>query len=333
VPVLARANVREFARGVAYSHDWSSRGANGYGSDADRAQLDRLGAHGVSWIAVMPYAIADGASARSITSARSFPMGERDPLVESTIRDARARGLRVVLKPHLWVRGSWPGALGADRGAARELVRSWAAIIDHYADMAERTGADALAIGTEMDRLAESAPEEWRAIIAAARARFRGIVTYCANWDSYPRISFWRELDVISIQDYAPRADGAANEARLATLAARTREVIGRYAAFSRRNERPVWLTEVGFRCDSDALEHPWRWPTPEDRCQSCDLQARAFDATLAAIAERPEVRGVFAWKWFTSGGAEDEGRCGFALTDAQTRSVLQRWYRESPLR
>lgn len=327
------ADVREFAHGIAYSHDWSSRGANGYGSDADRAQLDRLKQHGVSWIAVMPYAVADGAAARSIMTTRGWVSGERDALVERTIRDARARGLRVVLKPHLWVRDSWPGALGSDPAIARELVRSWATVIDHYATMAERTGADALAIGTEMDQLAVNAPDEWRAIIARSRAKFHGIITYCSNWDSYERVAFWSALDVISIQDYAPRADGAVNEARLAALAERTRAVVGRYAAFARRSGRPLWLTEVGFRCDDDALAHPWRWPTAEDRCDDCALQARAFDATLSAIAAAPEVRGVFAWKWFTSGGAEDEGRCGFALTDEQTRGVLRRWYRETPLR
>jgi hypothetical protein len=330
---MPRANVREFARGIAYSHDWSNQGANGYGSDADRAQLERLEQHGVSWIAVMPYAVADGPQARSIRSTRGLASGEGDPLVERTIRDARSRGLRVMLKPHLWVRDSWPGALGARRAAARELVRSWASIIDHYASMAERTGADALAIGTEMDQLAVNAPDEWRAIIAAARARYRGIITYCANWDSYPRVSFWGELDVVSVQDYAPRADGAVTDARLAALASRSRAVIAEYARFARRVDRPLWLTEVGFRCDDDALAHPWRWPGPDDRCRDCALQARAFDSTLAAIAVHPEVRGVFAWKWFTSGGIEDEGRCGFALTDSQTRAVLQRWFRETPLR
>ncbi len=318
---------RGFARGVAYSHDWSDRGAQGYGSDAHRAQLTVLREHGANWISVMPYAFARGEQAREIHGVGEGPGAERDALVERTIRDARERGMHVMLKPHLWVRGSWPGALGTDPAAARELARSWMPIVLHYAAMAERTRCDALAIGTEMDEIATRAPDEWRAIITAVRQQFHGVVTYCGNWSSYDRVAFWDALDVISVQDYSPRAAGVATEERVRALGDRTREVLRGYASFARRAGKPVWLTEVGFRCDHDALEHPWRWPTEADRCSDCALRARALDATLAAAAALPEVQGIFVWKWFTSGGYEDEGACGFAVNDPESRSVLRQWY------
>lgn len=316
-----------FARGVAYAHDWSMRGRQGYGTAADRATLTQVRTSGANWISVMPYAVLPHAQATTFVGGWAMPGGERDALLERTIRDAHQRGLRVMLKPHVWVPRSWPGELGRTGPIAVQQAIAWRAVVEHYADLAARTHCEAFAMGTEMDGIAANAQSEFRAMIAAVRARYTGTLTYCANWNSYHRVAFWDALDVMSIQDYAPRAQGAVTAEALDALEAQTSRVLSEYARAASAASKPLWLTEVGFRCDSDALAHPWRWPQREDRCADCGVQSRALEATLRVAARTPGIRGVFLWKWFSSGGSEDEGACGFALNAPETQQTIAQWF------
>ncbi len=314
------------ARGVSYAHDWSGRGARGYGTASDRAQLDRLRAAGVTWVSVMPFGYLASRDDTRVRASYEREGSERDDALVATVRAAHARGLRVLLKPHLWVRGSWPGAVDPAREAdARALIDAWASLTAHYADLAAREHVEALTVGVEMDALARRAPDRWRAMIADVRGRYRGTVTYAANWSDVSTVPFWDALDVVGVNHYAPLAEapGAADEAR---VEARARAALAGYAAVGRRAGRPVWLTEVGFRHDARALVEPWAW-VQQTRAPSMDLQSVGYAATLRAVAAEPAVTGVFAWKWFTSGGDEEEGAAGFVFTGRPAEAVLRRAY------
>jgi hypothetical protein len=319
----------EFARGISYAHDWSAFGAMGYGSHADARELTHLAQLGANWVSVMPFAYVPTTTPPTIVASYVRRGTESDTAMQTTIAAAHARSLKVLLKPHLWVPRSWPGALGANASEAQQWTAQWRSVVLHYAEFAEQSHADAYCIGTEMDSIATLALDAWRSLIGEVRAIYHGRLAYCGNWNSLQNISFFDLLDVIGVQDYAPRVDHArATQLTARELLARTQVIMRGYAALGERWHKPVWLTEAGFRCDSDALVEPWRYSDRSLTACDCEVQRVAYDSTLQSASENAVIQGIFVWKWFTSGGLEDEGSCGFAIHHEPTVSTLRRWFR-----
>ncbi|MBX3275882.1 MAG: hypothetical protein KF729_36830 [Sandaracinaceae bacterium] len=226
-----------------------------------------------------------------------------------TIRDARARGLRVGLMPivHLLERRAeeWRGQLtpadGLDTWFARygELVLGLAAL-------AEREGVTRLVVGSELSSL-EPYDARWRALVAAVRLRFSGALAYSANWDRLDDVRFWDALDEIGLTAYFPLSHGdeAPSAAALARAWERPR---ARIAALARRHGRPVVLTEVGYPSRRGAARAPWDDGPPADRASIVDLEQQRvlYDAFCEAFAGRGVIDGFYAWNWFGVGGPRD---------------------------
>src|ERR1700682_4492283 len=85
--------------------------ARGYDSDAARAALDMLKSRGVTAISVMPFAFQRTPAATALRGKPEHPASESDAQITAAVRAARARGLAVLVKPHVWVPHSWPGAI------------------------------------------------------------------------------------------------------------------------------------------------------------------------------------------------------------------------------
>jgi hypothetical protein len=81
-----------FARGVSYAHDWSARGARGYGTESDRAELARVRAMGATWVSVMPFGYLSGPTSTELRTSYDRPGAERDEALRATIRRAHALG-------------------------------------------------------------------------------------------------------------------------------------------------------------------------------------------------------------------------------------------------
>jgi hypothetical protein len=311
------------ARGVAYAHDWTGHGARGYGTESDRAQLDRLRALGTTWVCVMPFGYMSNVHDTTIRDSYHRPGSETDAALTRTIREAHARGLRVLLKPHLWVSGSWPGALDPPVEGARMLMDSWSSLTLHYADLAAREHVEAVTVGVEMDSLVRRVPERWRTLIADVRVRYHGMVTYSANWSDVATVPFWDALDVVSVNHYAPLAN-VPGVVDLASAEAHAVNALARYVSVASRWQKPVWLTEVGFRRDERALIEPWAWVEQTRAPLTPALQSLGYEATFRAVAREPAITAVFVWKWFTSGGDEEEGSQGFVFAGREAEMVVR---------
>lgn len=93
------------------------KGVNWVGADSLASyNLEPLIRAHVTWIAQTPFGWQPGAATPEIrlhtsTGSRSY-WGESDRGLAQTARQARQRGIRTMLKPHLWLRGpggTWPG--------------------------------------------------------------------------------------------------------------------------------------------------------------------------------------------------------------------------------
>src|SRR5450631_930993 len=98
-----------FLAGVSFA--MTNDSARGYGSEAARFALDALKAHGVTAISVMPFAFQRTPDATELRWKLEHPASESDAQLTAAVKAARARGLAVLVKPHVWVPRSWPGAI------------------------------------------------------------------------------------------------------------------------------------------------------------------------------------------------------------------------------
>lgn len=292
-----------------------------WGTDAFAADLDRLAALGVNWVAIHPYAriAADGT-----VSASRFDPEHPPEWITRPIREAHARGLSILVIPHLAYWGSpwsWRGAI--DFPGAEERARFFATYQTWITGVARAVrGADGFCIANELERLAVH-EAEWRAVIAAVRSASDARLTWAANWSGYRAVRFWDALDAVGIEAYFPlvaHADPGEDE-----LLAAWKPILAELAAFHRATGKPIVFTELGYRAALDAACDPWTYREARgaERERAEAVQERCLRVALEAIApERDWLRGAFLWKWLPGGGRE---RDNFLVNRPGMQAVVAR--------
>lgn len=270
-----------------------------WGTDAFAEELDQLAALGVNWVAIHPYA-----SIRADGEVRWRPLDPEQPpeWLARPIREAHARGLGILIKPHLAYWGSpfeWRGSI--DFPALEDRERFWTSYSAWIETVAATcAGADAFAIGTELSLLERDA-ERWRELATRVRGRTDAALTYAANWDRYGSVEFWDALDCVGVQGYFPlTAETSTPRVPAANaLAAAWQGHFDELRAVHRRTGKPVVLTEVGFTLSERAAIAPWS--AARERTEAAlETQARCLRVTLEQIAASEDwLRGAFLWKCF----------------------------------
>jgi hypothetical protein len=273
----------------------------------------------VEWISVSPFGWQerlDGTRVESNGDAGYW--SESDSGVIALTRMAHERGLRVALKPHLWVTGGGGGGTklaeidpGSPEGW-RAWFDSYGAFLLRYADLAEHAGVDLFVVGAELTRATTRHPDEWRALIAATRGHYRGPLTYAANWyEEAEGIEFWDALDYIGVQAYYPLTK--AGDSGPGALARGWAEPMATLERLHRRWGKKILFTEVGWKSTADSAVRPWEWTEHSSQIMariSSRAQADAYEAFFDQVWPKPWFAGAYFWKWYgrheRAGGADD---------------------------
>jgi hypothetical protein len=184
-----------------------------------------------------------------------------DAGVRHVIQEAHARGLDVVLKPHVDVKdGSWRGGIAPADPTA--WFASYTAFINHYAQVAEEEGVETLVVGTELKSMSGTAYEaNWDGVINTVEASYDGRLTYAANHDEYATVSFWDRMDVIGIDAYFDFS-GALPDPQPThdQLVAAWQPFVTQIATWRAGAglTQPVMFPEIGYRAIQDAQVRPW---------------------------------------------------------------------------
>jgi hypothetical protein len=316
-----------FLRGFTYAHEGYNID-DGYLSERSERSLERLRELGIDAVAIVPYTFMR--NPREIVPLRvpERPGSETDEDVARAIAVAKAKGMSVLLKPQIWIRGSWPGEIETSTDEDEELFfREYGRWIRHYALLAEKHGVEILAIGTELSKMTLGRRARWETIVGDVRAIYGGQLVYAANWGAeVEHVDFWPLLDYIGVDFYYPLSgEDAPSDEELRRGFERALDSV---EAISRRHGRKVLLTEIGYA----STKGPWKSPHSSDERKEPSLedQARAYEVAFAALEDETDwIRGTFWWKWPTDLDDGGEDHAGFTPSGKPAEDVVRRWYRE----
>ena len=288
----------------------------GYGSPAFDRTLAECVRMGATWVAITPFGRVNDLEGRGVDPTFEAPFAKNRDDVRRAIAMAHARGLAVMLVPHLWVEsGAWRAKIdpGSDEGW-REWARSYGAFVRGWARVAEETHVEMLSAGVELRSwVTTGRAASFAALVRELRGLYHGMLTYSANWDDVDQTVILGELDVIGINAFYPLADrDGAPEVEMHAGAERIRQ---RVHALAETWGKPVLFTEVGYTTRADPAVRPWEWPDAMKGVRVDQAaQAVAYRALLAPLLDEPDFAGFFAWRLYSDpDDVSQEAEWGFS--------------------
>ena len=178
---------------------------------------------------------------------------------------------------------------------------SYDRLIDRFLVIAVAAEVDRFCIGSELNTT-ESQIDRWRRIVQRVRSRYKGTITYSANWDRYDKVTIWPLVDVMSVSAYFELArdepDAPVQKLREAWVRERDRLLL-----IAQRYDRPLMITEVGYPSLPSAAAFPWDYVAGDGVMADHAAQARCYEAFFGAWSEvvsRPDspVLGFHCYYW-----------------------------------
>ena len=255
------------------------------------------------------------------------PFAENRRALSRAVAQAHELGLKVLLVPHLWVEtGEWRGEIDPGSPAAwQRWARGYAAFVRAWAELAQESRVDLLAVGVELrswvtNGLAPSFSE----VVREVRSVYGGPLTYAANWDDAEDTVIWGELDLIGVNAFFPLAE--TENATPAELAKGGRRMAERVRALAERWHKPVVFTEFGYTTRKDPALRPWEWPDHmKDVVVDQEAQADAYSALLSSVIEEPWFAGAFVWRLYADpDDMSQESEWGFSPRGKLAELVLR---------
>lgn len=310
----------------------------GYGTPASGESLDEMRALGCNWVSITPFGRMWDLQSTDIKLEFEAPLRSNEAAIQRMVEQAHARGMRVLIIPHLWVETvGWRGEIGEkdvrnERPDAftdaewQRFFASYTRFVTTWARVAERSHADMFSVGVEL-KSSSGTRGEWFDVIDAVRREYRGLLTYSANWDEELKVIFWDRLDVVGIQGFYPLAEH--RNATLDELRRAARQRADRIEAWALRNGQPVLFTEFGYTATHDPTLEPWAWPEGMTFPQVDERdQADGYRALMEAFIGRRWFVGGFVWRYYSNPmDSSQEPAWGFSPRLREGEQVLRELY------
>lgn len=261
-----------------------------------------------NWIAVIPYGFSPNNKPElRFHNDTSGMWGETPRGVQACIDSAHSKGIKVMIKPQVWIRGGWTG--GMDYPTNEEWVQ-WEQAYEKYiltfAEVAQRAKADMFCIGTEFKTSTTKREAFWRSLIKKVRTIYIGKLTYASNWDEYMLVPFWDALDVAGIDAYFPLVQKETPS--VSELKTAWKPLVETLKKFQQRIKKPVVFTEFGYLDTDGCAYNSWEI---EKRLKDVNInqqgQANGIEALLTVFSKEHWWHGGFIWKWYPESRKRDK--------------------------
>lgn len=257
------------------------------------------------WVQVIPYAFSQAGKPGVNFDYQYQWWGETEEGAAKTIEFAKEKGLKVLVKPHVWVREhGWAGEFTLNNKAD---WLAWEANYQRYimtfAGIAEELGADMICLGTEYRQVVKDRPDYFGRLADSVRTVFSGPVTYAANWDNYEHVEFWDKLDYIGIDAYWPLVD--AKTPKVKDLEAAWQPMKKDLKKLAERTEKPILFTEYGYLSVDKAGWRTWELEhNLNTHPLNLEAQANCYQGLYNAFWDEPWFAGGFTWHWYKNHSA-----------------------------
>lgn len=224
--------------------------------------------------------------------------GETRAGANQYIGELRKRDIKIMIKPQIWVwHGEFTGYIEMKNETDWKIFEaSYTSFILEYADLANEVNAELFCIGTELEKFIDNRPEFWLDLIKKIKTKYKGKLTYAANWDEFKRTTFWSKLDYIGVDAYFPVSDKKTPTVEDCLKGWRTHKKV--IQNMSKKYNKPILFTEYGYRSVDYAGKAPWI----SDRSMNqvnLDAQINTTQALFETFWNEDWFAGGFIWKWF----------------------------------
>ena len=282
-----------------------------------------------TWVTTMPFGfiLADG---DSVQYNNEFQwVGEKKTGVAAIIKTCHEQGLKVMLKPHIWISdGSWVGDLSFDTEEEwQTFEKSYLTYIVDFATLADSMNAEAFSIGVELKNLVTERPAFWPVLIDTVRDVYSGTLTYAANWDNYQNVGFWNELDLIGIDAYFPV--GYSKTPTFNECYQGWSENFEKLKTMSQSVGKNIVFTEFGYRNIDYCGKEPW--DENGNATFNTEAQKNAYEAIFYRFWGESWFEGGFLWKWHpndATAGGEENNR--FTPQNKPVEALISKIYKET---
>lgn len=314
-----------------YNIDRKHRGMSVFGR-LNESSLKDLTKNNIEWVAVIPF--IDQKDEQSLDMSKPKEIGKwrrRDSIFIKNISQLHEKGINVMLKPHLWLSSGWRSNLKFE---SKTHWDTWFATyrnnILHYAQLAQISNVKMLCIGTELKTSTKEQPEKWKLLIQEIKAIYHGELTYAANWDSnFDEISFWGDLDYIGIQAYFPLTQSKSPSLKDIKLGWQSH--ISQLEALSKKYNKPILFTEIGYRSDVTNTVKPWEWNSLKNLAvnrKSDHAQQLAYEAMFESLWHKKWFKGSYIWQWNTRTSEENAKKSmDFSPRFKPAQNTIAKWY------
>ena len=285
---------------------------------------------GANWVSVVPFSYMKSGRFPELHYDQDwFCYGDRLNGVGEIVRDAKVNGLKVLVKPQVWVSESfYTGKISMKKDKNwRKYENQYSEYILAFAKVAEEEGADMFCVGTEMKRFVCERPRFWNRLIRDVRLVFSGELIYAANWDDYESVPFWKKLDYIGVDAYFPISKN--KEPTIKELKEGWKSIVASMDSLGKYYDKKIVLTEYGYRSIQGCAIHPWDYDKNESSNERA--QVNALEALYQVIWGHNQFTGGFLWKWHldhsSAGGSMNTM---FTVQNKMAEKTVMKYYRSS---
>ncbi len=289
-------------------------------SVASKSSLDDLRSTGANYVSLVVTQYVDNIDTDTTIESTSRTIDD-DELVQA-IADIHARGMSVMLKPHVDVEDdSWRGDIHPTN--ISDWFDSYETFIAQYANIAAANGVEMFCVGTELKKMTDDKSYQgafsdgvktarWNTIIsqvntilnAGAPVGSRSVpLVYAANaahpQDEFSQIRFWDQLDYVGMDIYwklTDKTDPTIDEIKQAWGSNyegfNPLQIV---TDFKNYTGKDIIFTEIGYSSTDGANTSPTMSGGTIDQAEQENLYEMAFDAW----GHKSWVEGMFWWHWY----------------------------------
>lgn len=286
--------------------------------------LQRISAN---YIALTPFMLMDKDKPNIDYEVKENYFGDWRENMIPVINEAHFSGVKVLLKPHIWVRNvGWAGNLNFNDKKWGKWENNYRKRMLDFAKFAEENKVEMLCIGVELKNAVQHNPTFFTSLIDSLKAVFSGELIYASNWDNYFNIPFWDKLDYIGLDCYFPislKQNPSKKE-----IVKGWQKRIEKMRKFTTKTNKKIIFTEYGYRSTDFSVGKQWEIEYSKDVPVNLELQKLAYSVFFEQVYYNKFVAGGFLWKWY----AEDHlykntKNSDYTPQHKPAEKVILKWY------